>query len=464
MARRSSLPLQPDFFHCPALTDEQIHHFRQLGQLSVQQLLAKANDDNGLGNSVQWTLTSTDSKLQLYSAKMTSSTMHCHKGVLEMTGALDEVLALFQQDTRDKAVAYRRRFGHGLLHSEMLYQIIAPTADRPLDSIEIHWLAYAAAWGGVVKKRDVCLLVTTQECVIQGCQRAWVRALHHVDLACCPTVPGFIRADQFSSGHVMHETNRSGFLRLAVVQHADVKGRLPRWLGHVFAQRACRRLQDVDIFVREERLAGSPFLMGHHLQPLTSRPACFLCQEPFGISRHKSNCSKCGEVPLTHVAVRVVCSGCNPVWQLRLQGLDIQVRACTACTLKPLVDAAKRDRSVTAQPLHRGSSSLLSPAEGWSVGTAGWTSAPPPLGQEAAEPTFQQPRREPPTEKWRRRSLPTREGYERRKSSTKYAYLFLQQSSSSSGAPSNYTDSCVEHVMDMMSLGEFSSDVEYGFV
>ncbi|KAG9405718.1 hypothetical protein AC1031_003633 [Aphanomyces cochlioides] len=175
-------------------------------------------------------------------------------------------------------------------------------------------------------ERDPCLLEGHYEFELNG-KRGWVRSMKSVNLMCCPNLQhalGLVRMTHAGTGHVFLESDRPGYITMAYVVHADFAGSVAEIAIDVAMRRRCRSLLDIELFLRENRLAHGPILSVDALVPLHMRGQCFLCQKKFTMFTSKSNCFKCGEV---------FCSLCNRPWTIKVFGVPTRTEACTKCSL-----------------------------------------------------------------------------------------------------------------------------------
>ncbi|RHY24908.1 hypothetical protein DYB32_008931 [Aphanomyces invadans] len=300
--------------------------YMEIAKQSVQDLVAKARIKDG---PVKWTMLSNECDLKVYKGEghgtTANSDIHC--ATMETVGHLDEVMRLYRTDTTEQAKEYVQRFSRALVDTITLYTILPRHPDRPNNCIQIKWFVAKSPFDGLVTKRDFCLLESDLEFEVNG-KRAWVRAYKSVDLACVPDLRqtlNLIRGYQYDMGHVFIESDRPGYLDMTYLADMDVKGIVPDWANDQAVIQWCRNLSDIDRFLREDRLSGSPFLRPDQLCPLSMRKRCYLCQKRFGPLRKKSNCAKCGEV---------LCHKCNKVWQVKVNGTTAMVKCCFPCSLK----------------------------------------------------------------------------------------------------------------------------------
>ncbi|KAF0719623.1 Aste57867_917 [Aphanomyces stellatus] len=338
-------PLPSNFFKCPPLSPGSADHFKQeaydVSMLVVQKALIRPTP------TISWTRMSDSSGgLQIYRAKDSNETSPHVKlcvGMAEVAGTIDEVIALFRQDTTERAKAYVARFGKGLLDSANLYTLTTPTVAQPNELVAINWMAFKSPVQGIVMPRDCCYLEGQFEFDIDG-KRGWVRSLNSIDVASCPDMQqshGLVRMKQLGAGHVVIESDRPGYLRIAYIVHSafNLSGPGSDWAIDKAIKRRCASLLDLDTFLRENRLATGKFLLGDQLVPKDKRHACQLCLKKFGLFVSKTNCFKCGEV---------FCGDCNTAWTVPVRGMQTRIEACKQCALKrPMVHHSASSTSLS---------------------------------------------------------------------------------------------------------------------
>ncbi|RHY68625.1 hypothetical protein DYB34_006714 [Aphanomyces astaci] len=332
------LPLPPNFFKCPPLSTDEVERLKQQAYATAMDVVQKslvqsASPSNRSG--VSWTLASNDHGLQIYRGTVNaggagaSDQLKLSVGVAEVAGTIDEVVALFRNDTTELTKEYVHRFGRGLLDSANLYTLVEPTRSHPNESVSINWMALKSPLKQVILERDCCYLEGHYEFEVHG-KRGWVRSLKSVNLMCCPDMQhalGLVRMVQVGTGHAFVESDRPGYMRIAYVVHADFRGAAPDWAIDVAIKRRCKSLLDIDTFLRENRLAQGHFLTSSQVVSKHLRRRCFLCQKKLhgglGFTK-KLNCVKCGEV---------FCNSCSHPWTVRVCGIPTRIDACAKCAL-----------------------------------------------------------------------------------------------------------------------------------
>ncbi|KAF0717072.1 Aste57867_2510 [Aphanomyces stellatus] len=323
---RPSLPLPPNFFRCPRLSEEEVQNYTSLAIATATQVVKQSQLRSG---GIAWVLRADEGNWRFYKAPdpLARPGTHMFMSVTEVAGTLDEVIEIFDTSTTLKAKEYAQRFGKGLLDAVNLYSLLQPTAEQPNEKIAISWWALeGATMEQIIKPRDAVVLECTHEFTWFTGGRAWVRAFRSVDLACVPDLNdtlGLVRTIQYGVGHVCVESpDRPGYIQVSFFNHFDVKGTTPDWFIEKNYKRRLRSILELELFLRENRLSNGYLLSPAEFVPLNRRRHCFLCRKKFNPWSHRSNCWKCGEV---------LCKACNSSWKIRSNGQLTPIKACLRC-------------------------------------------------------------------------------------------------------------------------------------
>ncbi|CAK4087949.1 unnamed protein product [Aphanomyces euteiches] len=312
------MPLPPDYFQCPPLSPEECEQYERQALQNIQDLIEKADITNP---RYEWQLVSHEAEIEIFRGKdpCTPTTALLFCSTVDLAATLDEVANFFRTRTRYELKEMADRTDATPLNSAELYTI---QESQDVD-IRVQWLLEKTPFDVVVKKRDFCLLKSTQLLEHNG-TRTWARSVNSIHIPCCPEFPNIVRAVQYGSGLVCRESARPGYIELKVVVHCDPRGTLPKTIKEKVVMDLCRTAKDIDLNLRRSRLTETPFLSGEQVVELSSRQRCYLCKRSFGFFRKKKNCFKCGEV---------VCTQCGPKWDVKVGDTPVKVRACTSCTL-----------------------------------------------------------------------------------------------------------------------------------
>ncbi|CAK4098551.1 unnamed protein product [Aphanomyces euteiches] len=251
----SAKHLSPSSFHCPPLTRNEKQRFKELGIASAYELAKKAQISGG---PMQWELDSNEHDLKLYVSNVAeggcSSTPYL--STITVMGTMSEVLDLFRFQTTEEAKEYCRRFGTVSDDAVDLYSIVSVTPETPHEMIGISWHGFKTSIvDTVLPRRDACLLIVHHAFEFNG-KNVWVRCVKSIDVPCCPESPDFVRMTLYTSGYVVTESDRPGFVHVAFVTHANVGGRLGEyasWFIDMSSRKRCRHLTAIDRFLREDR-------------------------------------------------------------------------------------------------------------------------------------------------------------------------------------------------------------------
>ncbi|KAF0722341.1 hypothetical protein Ae201684_018506 [Aphanomyces euteiches] len=270
-------------------------------------------------------------------------------------------MELYRYDTTEQAREYARRFGRAYAEVVTLYTVLPRHPDRPNDCIQIKWVLTKSPLDGLVMRRDFVILESSLEFQVHG-KRAWVRSYRSIELAAVPDMRkelNCIRASMYDMGFVIVESDRRGYLDMTYLADMDVGGNVPSWANDQTLKFWLRSMFDIDRFMRENRLSRTPFLTKDQLRPLHSRKTCTLCRRNFGPLRKKTNCLKCGDV---------LCRACNRLWNVNLDGVEAQVRACVTCSLTSSTAVSSRKTGYSSElsnSPHRWAH--LGSTDGWSM-------------------------------------------------------------------------------------------------
>ncbi|KAG9398418.1 hypothetical protein AC1031_014605 [Aphanomyces cochlioides] len=325
-------PLPPDYFKCPPLSQRDIDHFIDIGRQSMEALVKKADL---FGGTYDWKLLKDESELKIYKGHSATEDSVLHCGVMQVVGDLDENMALHRDDTTEQAREYIRRFGRLYADAVNLYTVVPRHPDRPNDAMQIKWFLAKNLLDGVVARRDFVMLESEYEFQVDG-KRAWVRSYRSIELAAVPDMRkelNCIRACMHDTGFIVVESDRPGYLDVTYLADLDIKGHAPAWIVDQTLKFWLRSMHDIDRFMRENRLSRSQFLAKDQLCPLYACRSCALCRRKFGPLRKKTHCQKCGEV---------LCTSCNRLWNVNINGIDAQVRACVTCSLRASTVAVRK--------------------------------------------------------------------------------------------------------------------------
>ncbi|CAK4101675.1 unnamed protein product [Aphanomyces euteiches] len=338
-------PLPSGFFQCPPLSPDDVQQLKADAIQSAMEVVMKSQLDNP---RIKWTLRSDEVDLTIYRADDPSPGTYLYLSQMDVVGTLDEVGQLFLAQTTQQAKAVALRFGKEIFDAATLYSLVKPTLQDPLEFVGVTWKAYKSPLP-FVAKRDACLIECCHSFLLDG-RRGWVICTKSVEIDGCPEIEnfGFTRMMNYGSGHVFLESDRPNHLEMRYVAHLNFRGvsydefsdgMLKRRdiVGDIAMTKRCRNLTAIDQFLREDRLARGHVLRPEEVVPQDLRPRCFLCDVRFGWTRQKSNCLKCGQV---------VCSSCNRVWRLVVNGRQVRLRACARCALSPAKSNASQMSTV----------------------------------------------------------------------------------------------------------------------
>ncbi|KAF0714475.1 hypothetical protein As57867_003843, partial [Aphanomyces stellatus] len=328
------LPLPPNYFKCPPLSDDETKHLLFLGDqicIDVVDYATTIIDGNG---PLAWTLDADESDLRAYKAEdpLAPPGTRSWAWTIELQGTLDDVAEMLATDIDDpdEYREYCAKFHMDALDGVRLYCL----ASGPKHYVGVHWTVNELP--GLLKNKDVCVVKNRDWCFLESHsafelpdgRKGYVRALSSVELSCCPDLKpalGFIRANYHRSGYVFVESKaRPGYLDVTQLQQIDFRGTLTDLVASIEVAERKREMRALDQKLRVHRLSRSVFLGEHMLVASTSRSTCNVCRHKFGLLSRKHPCRKCGEV---------VCATCSRVWALKVAGIDVILRICSPCSM-----------------------------------------------------------------------------------------------------------------------------------
>ncbi|KAF0699798.1 Aste57867_9639 [Aphanomyces stellatus] len=313
--RRTSLPLPPHYFAPTTLLPSTETAFLKLSRKSVLDVTRMAQLSEG--NSLDWTVVSDHKGVCIKRGVDPTSTHAVFCGSVDICASIDEVVTLFH----DSAPG---RFTPGVLDHSILATLVAPSFQTPRHRVTLQWAAYGSPVP-FIHDRDACFLETHQDIACDGA-RGWVRALKSVCVPECPDLPGLVRMQLVRYGHVLLETDRTGYLHVLFLVQTDIRGRVPAFVVDLSMHRTCRGLRQLEQAVHDARLQRLPRLVGR---------GCDLCGRLFSsVGGHRRvHCRVCGHC---------VCKPCSTKWDA------LHVRICLPCAFNS-PDVLHRSPSLTTQ-------------------------------------------------------------------------------------------------------------------
>ncbi|KAG9405727.1 hypothetical protein AC1031_003644 [Aphanomyces cochlioides] len=350
-------PLHENFFQCPRLEPHELEELRAMAVQNSMDLYAKSRIYGGQRN---WTLCEDNKDVKIYKSEDLEHVpkwgrLFMYAATSEVVATIEEFVGLFKNDTTIQAKEFSRRFISRAIDSLVLYSVLKPTKQQPHEKVSIIWRAYAPTMGGkLVQNRDNCILECHHEFSV-GTRRGWIYSLVSIDLASCPNMEdrlGLVRVRDYGTGYVVLESaRRPGYLDVTYVNHADVNVGKKEWFLNSLGQKTrfagmalmnlCRHTSKIDQFLREDRLARTPFLSVNELVPLDSVGACNLCSKKFRPWSKRLNCWKCG---------MVTCRNCNRPWMVKQKGYPTLTDICTKCSLCRPIDKSTQSRGPPTSP------------------------------------------------------------------------------------------------------------------
>ncbi|KAG9403399.1 hypothetical protein AC1031_006044 [Aphanomyces cochlioides] len=320
------LPLPPNFFPRPELTENATQRLLELADITAEDLVHYARLTNG---PLPWHLDVENNDLQMYKADdpdaPPSTRSVAWKSIVAST--LDEIATMFNTDI-DDPVAYReycREFHNNALDGVRLYCL-----ERSVDRyVGVHWTVNELP--GLIKNKDVCLVKNRDWCFLEtqtwfdmdDGRRAWVRALTSLEFASCPSLKaslGFVRGNYHRAGHVFVESHSNpGHVDVTEILQFDYGGDLTEIFQALELKKRTKAHRNLEKKLQTFRLRQIPLLPECALVPRRARTHCNVCSHKFGLLLKRTRCRSCGEV---------VCGNCSKSWPLS----HTSVRLCVLCS------------------------------------------------------------------------------------------------------------------------------------
>ncbi|CAK4140622.1 unnamed protein product [Aphanomyces euteiches] len=320
------MALPADFFTCPPLSEDEVEAYTRLAERTARELVQYGNVERG---PIKWKSHTTEPNLLVYEGFDTRgpSNERVWCAISEIQASIEEVQMMTYAETSADYKLFTQKFFGDILDAARLYNIVEPTAERPLHFVGINWVLQKSPGRGLIRNRDYVFVEGHFETEIDG-RRAWIRAQKSINIACCPDLQadcGYVRATHTRSGYIYIETDRPGYLTVTQYNQGyvkgEVKGKMADWFYASSIVGRYRKIAEVETVIRKYRLSKATFLPKNKLLPPGSRNQCTVCDKPFSKSK-KLNCRKCGQV---------VCRHCSKIYELKVNNHWGELRVCEPC-------------------------------------------------------------------------------------------------------------------------------------
>ncbi|KAF0701025.1 Aste57867_8471 [Aphanomyces stellatus] len=345
---KAKLPLPPDFFTCPPLTQVQEAALidAALGSLTSALRLSRLR-----GGPITWTQDSHTDGVALYVGASSHERTNLYLSVTSIHATLEEAASLMDVSTQAKYKQYGTTVKKDFLDCMSLYDLALPTPAHPHNYIGVKWCLYELPTS-LVMCRDFCVLDCCDDFTLNG-RRGWMRVHHSIQVPACPDLEaclGVIRGQLFMGGYIFLETDTPGVLSVTHVCHADARGNIPPWMFNTVPKNRVLEIAAIESHFRRKRQSRHQFLDPHELVPKAVRKKCAVCAHAFlPLVQAKLHCLKCGEV---------VCKKCSLCWTVpghvdhgsRGGGNTPHVaRICSLCTAAANTQQESADWTVLPQ-------------------------------------------------------------------------------------------------------------------
>ncbi|EQC41505.1 hypothetical protein SDRG_01472 [Saprolegnia diclina VS20] len=339
-----TLPLRPDYFKCPPLMRCEKDQLIALGQKICKDVVLNAMSMQLA--PVDAVLTNPKTRRRARMRRGTDVFNRQLDGMCAYTqipSTLAQVADFFYLDTNTKLRAYASVVGQTILDRQTLYTLVdhpGLTTQRnqlmalsPLHYIGVEWMVMECPFG--VSNRDTCFLEAHDEFEFYDerakvPRRGFVRAVHSIDMACCPPLRethGLVRSSLVRSGHIFIETDDPNVLDYVCVYVTNPNGKVPRSVNLKMLHHQCARVLNLEEFFHLERITSAldhgEFAPVGSFQNKAIANFCACCDKKFGLFYRKSHCRKCGHV---------VCHQCSRKWPIQFRKTStVTLRLCHVC-------------------------------------------------------------------------------------------------------------------------------------
>ncbi|OQR92129.1 inward rectifier K channel (IRK-C) family protein [Achlya hypogyna] len=354
ICNQMSLPLPHDFFRCPPLSAserqafvQQAHHLCFLTARNAVSMAAKGPPVKVLIHA------QTQRPLQIYhGSDVLDSTLDGVTGVTQVKASFEEIADFYNLSSDEGVVTFGKVFAQTIVDRCSLYTLRRSTK-RSLKHAGISWIAITAPYSSkaILKRRDSCVLEATREYEMQcpetkAVRRCWVRALHSLEMDCCPSLErthNIIRGRLVRSGHVFMETEKPGILNYFLVYIGEAYGTMPRFVQQKCLERMLPPMLHLEPYLERQRL--SFYFLHHPLHPIRKHPKapeCGACRTAFGFFHGpKTQCQVCEEA---------ICKACHVPVAVEIRQSTVNVMVCRNClgSMLPRTEFLRRHHAASS--------------------------------------------------------------------------------------------------------------------
>ncbi|OQS00130.1 hypothetical protein THRCLA_06204 [Thraustotheca clavata] len=293
-SRREKLKRPDSFFKSPMLKESEQKFLQQVAHEAFEHFLASATE-----RSPVWTLVGELDGVTLYEGPPLPSEDRIvpYRGVLSVSGSLEEVRAMLCNLTTDQMKFTVQHHTDGIIDMAMLHHVTEPSLQDPFLHVVVRWFVMECP--KPLNHRDFCVLETQREWVLPSGHRAWAIAQHSVTLPSCPELKSnmqLIRGSLYNSGLLFVESDLPGVLNVYSHMEINLKGSMPSWLYRNILKRHVARIGHIASTIHEFRMAECVQSYFVVMVPHSERSHCTQCLKRFHALRRKWSCRTCGEV------------------------------------------------------------------------------------------------------------------------------------------------------------------------
>ncbi|CAK4817194.1 unnamed protein product [Aphanomyces euteiches] len=147
------MALPADFFTCPPLSEDEVEAYTRLAERTARELVQYGNVERG---PIKWKSHTTEPNLLVYEGFDTRgpSNERVWCAISEIQASIEEVQMMTYAETSADYKLFTQKFFGDILDAARLYNIVEPTAERPLHFVGINWVLQKSPGRGLIRNRD----------------------------------------------------------------------------------------------------------------------------------------------------------------------------------------------------------------------------------------------------------------------------------------------------------------------
>ncbi|KAF0701023.1 Aste57867_8469 [Aphanomyces stellatus] len=304
MRKTHRLPLPPNYFGCPPLTQHATDGLEAEAAARFDEVLRTSTLQTQTESTIQWSLdVATTPEFHIYSGDdcTASPGTAAYLATTQVQATLEDVQAAFQVDSPNAFHGFCTAMQLGALDSASLYTF--PTTNATY--LGVRWLALRSPHP-FVRPRDACLLEYHKAFTADDGSRGFARSISSVSLPfVCPDMQatlGTVRFHLRRGGYVFRQVpNRRGMLHCTVLFQAHANGTVPSWLAKLEVRRLVQAVAQWAHSLQRQPTTGSnqQVKIDHAVERfrrcrMCGHGICSMC--PLSMPPEGSVCSVCSTV------------------------------------------------------------------------------------------------------------------------------------------------------------------------